>query len=95
MILCDFYEIMFFGKDRPQSEGSRHAHPGIKSPPAGAAPQVDTSGFTAELLAGGRALLGLHLTTLCPTLGLHGEARGVPQPPPVRGLPYLVHDIRK
>ena len=34
MILCDFYEIMFFGKDRPQSEGSRHAHPGIKSPPS-------------------------------------------------------------
>ena len=33
MILCDFYEIMFFGKDRPQSEGSRYAHPGIKSPP--------------------------------------------------------------
>jgi hypothetical protein len=24
---------MFFWKDRPQSEGSRHADPGIKSPP--------------------------------------------------------------
>eukprot|EP00966_Prymnesium_polylepis_P096146 2228075-Prymnesium_polylepis.1 len=24
---------MYFGKDRPQSEGRRHAHPGIKSPP--------------------------------------------------------------
>ena len=25
---------MFFGKDRPWSEGSRYADPGIKSPPA-------------------------------------------------------------
>ena len=24
---------MFFGKDQPESEGSRYAHPGIKSPP--------------------------------------------------------------
>ena len=32
---------MFFGKDQPESEGSRYAHPGIKSLPdqtPGAAP---------------------------------------------------------
>ena len=30
-----FYVIIFFGQDRPQSEGSpsRHTHPGIKTPP--------------------------------------------------------------
>ena len=31
--LYDFYEIMFFWKDWPQSEGSRHTHHGIKTPP--------------------------------------------------------------
>ena len=29
----DFYVIIFFWKDRPQSEGSRHAHLGIKLSP--------------------------------------------------------------
>ena len=28
-----FYEIVFFWKDRPQTEGSRHIDPGIKTPP--------------------------------------------------------------
>ena len=31
---------MFFGKDRPQSEGSRHAHLKIKSPPVSARKRV-------------------------------------------------------
>ena len=31
-----FGVIMFFGQDRPGSEGRRHAHPGIKLPPGGA-----------------------------------------------------------
>ena len=29
-----FRVIMFFGQDQPGSEGRRHAHPGIKLPPA-------------------------------------------------------------
>ena len=29
-----FYEIIFFWKDRPQTEGSRHTDHGIKTPPA-------------------------------------------------------------
>ena len=31
--LSGFYVIMFFWKDRPQSEGRRHADPGIKTEP--------------------------------------------------------------
>ena len=31
---CGFYVIIFFWKDRPQSEGSRNTDHGIKSPPA-------------------------------------------------------------
>ena len=33
MILSGFDVIIFFWKDRPQSEGRRHAHPGIKTEP--------------------------------------------------------------
>ena len=33
-IFCDFEVIMFFRKDPPQTEGRRHAHPGIKTSPA-------------------------------------------------------------
>ena len=32
-ILSDYDVIICFRKDQPQSEGSRHAHHGIKSPP--------------------------------------------------------------
>ena len=33
-IFCDYDVIICFRKDQPQSEGSRHSHHGIKSPPA-------------------------------------------------------------
>ena len=33
VILSGLYVIIFFGKDWPQSEGSRYADNGIKSPP--------------------------------------------------------------
>ena len=41
MILSGLYVIIFLGKDWPQSEGSRHADLGIKSPPARARAYLD------------------------------------------------------
>ena len=37
------YTVFFFRKDRPHSEGNRHAHLGIKAPPARIKPQCQPS----------------------------------------------------